>query len=95
MSLLSFQIRGETHPHGSLHITENAEGKILLDGEATEDFIEVGGGGDAFLLAKCLEVYARSKVSDEFEEVSRDQFRELLEQVKADHQLIDEPEPEP
>lgn len=90
----SFQIRGDDHPHGPLYITpgEDPGTWVLDDGK---NLIELGDGADALLVAKCVEVTARSKVSDEFEEVSRNQLRRLLEQVQADHQLLDEPKPEP
>lgn len=87
----SFQIRGETHRLGSLHVTETLDGKILLDGAGTEDYIDVGDPEDALLVAKCLEVFVRRKVSPDLAEASERSLEKALEQIKADHKLTTEP----
>lgn len=82
-----FQIRTPAHEVGEMWISRNTEGHILLETE--DSMINLGSSRDALLVAKCIEVSTKWDTSDEFAEASRAALQETLEQVKANHELID------
>lgn len=88
MSGVKFQIRTDYHSEGALWIRENSDKELVLEnGEGT--VMNLGEAEDALLVAKCIEVSTRWEVSDEFAELTREKLQETLEQVKANHELIE------
>lgn len=70
------QIRGADDPDGPLELHENAEGDLILS-DREVNYLSLGAGENALLVAKCVEVMSETDYS-EVREVE-DRLRALFE----------------